>query len=135
MCQPVITACLCQYVIFLIYNILQVHHTSLLVLVFDLCNLNLSYQRSLILKISLGCDCKLSVVRIQTVHTYFLPPQSLVRFCWGGLFFYTCSNQWTDWLQGNNLKVLLLIIVMCYFSHIFINIISGGDSKCFQTSC
>ena len=51
---------------------------------FDLCILHLLYHRSLILKLVLGCDWKLSVGRIQNGHTNFLPPND-------------CGRSWRGW--------------------------------------
>ena len=53
----------------------------------DLCVSYLLDQRSLILKLVLGCDWKLSVGHIQTGHAYFLPVQVCGRLCQGWRFF------------------------------------------------
>ena len=83
----------------LIWNILQIICSSLILLIFDFCVSSLLYQRSLILKLVLGCDLKLSVGRIQTGHTYLLPPQFFVRLwrgCWFLWFPLLPSINWFD---------------------------------------
>ena len=93
-------------------NILQVLHTSIFLLIFDWCILHLLDQRSLILKLIIRCDYKLSVVHTQIGHTDLLPQQACGR-SWRGWQFciFTCHYQLIDWIQGDHLKVFLLISV------------------------
>ena len=74
----------------LFFGFLVIIFVSLIVDLF----LHWQYQRLLILKLFLGCDCKLLVGRIQTRHTDFLPPQVCGRL-WRGfrLDIQTCSLQ------------------------------------------
>ena len=76
-------------------------------------------QRSLILKICLWCCCKLSVVRIQTVHADFLPPQVCGR-SWRGfrLAVQTCLLQLITCIDlkypsSYSFKPRLLIVDLC----------------------
>ena len=76
-----------------IYNLLQVPNSIYLLLIVDLCVLYLLGNRTLILKLVLGCDRKFSVGSIQTGHTDLLPPQACGRLWRGCQFFYcTCCN-------------------------------------------
>ena len=70
-------------------------------------------QSLLILKLVLGCDCKLSVVCIQTRHTDLMPPQVCGR-SWRGcrLCGFTYHHQLIGWHKVNNLKVL--VTVWCF---------------------
>ena len=68
-------------------NILQVLHSSLPLLIVDLCASYLLDHHLLILKLFLGCDCKFSVGHIRTRHTDLLPPQVCSRLWWGWRFF------------------------------------------------
>ena len=62
--------------------------------------LHWSDQRSLILKLVLWCARKLSVGRIQSGHTYLIPPQVCVRLWWGWwLGVHTCLLQLIDLLD------------------------------------
>ena len=70
--------------IFLIQNLLQVIRSINILLIVDLCVSYLLDHYSLILKLVLRCDCKLSVGCIQTGHTYLLPPQ-------------VCGRSWRGW--------------------------------------
>ena len=67
----------------LIWNHLQVIRSILLLLICDLCVSYSLGQCSLILKLVLGCGCKLLVGRIQTGHTHLLTLQAYRRSWWG----------------------------------------------------
>ena len=70
------------------------------------------YQRSLKPILILGCDWKLSVGFIQTRHMYLLPIKVCGRLWWGWrLCGFTFHHQLIDWLQVNNPKFLLLIVL------------------------
>ena len=85
------------------WNIFQDTCSSLLLLIVDFFVSYLLDQRSLIMKIVLGCDWKLSVGHIQTIHTYLIPPRACPR-SWWGFWFCDCTfwNQYIDWLQGSS---------------------------------
>ena len=96
--------------------IIQVPHTSLFLLIYDLCVFYLLDQRSLILILLLTSDWKCSVGYIQTGHIDFIPPQICRRLQWGVRFFtYTFHHQLIECFQGNHLKVFLLSYDMRYF--------------------
>ena len=61
----------------------------------------LLYQRSLILKLFLWCDCKLSVGCIQTGNMYLLSLQACEELLQGCKFYYyyTFCHQYIDWLK------------------------------------
>ena len=104
--------CWCQYIVFLDIHNLQVHLPRLPFLNFDLCIFHLLHQRSLILKHSLRCYCKLSVGCKQSSHTDLLSPQTCGR-PWRGCRFcdFTCNNQIIDCMQVNHINVFLFILV------------------------
>ena len=72
---------------------------------------------SLILKIVLRCDWKLSSSHIQIRQTHFIPPQACVRV-WQGCRFSDCTfhHQYIEWLPGNHLKIFLFIIVKMFLA-------------------
>ena len=82
----------------LVLNILQVHLTSLILLIFGLCVFHLLHHHSLILKLVLGCDCKLSVVHIKIGHNYLLTLQAYGRLWLGCQFFISLAI--INWLTG-----------------------------------
>ena len=97
------------------------HETFLLVVY--LCIFHSLDQCPLILKLVLGCDCNIYVGCIKTGHMDLIPPQDCGMMYQGfQCSSYTCYYQLIDWLQGNNIKILLLIFVnTCFRSWIIIN--------------
>ena len=92
-----------NWLLCLIYNLIQFLRSSLLLLIVDFCVSYLLDQISLILKLVLGCVRKFSVGRIQTGHNNLLPPQIFGRLCWGCRFFhFIYPHQCIDWLQGSS---------------------------------
>ena len=87
----------------LIWNFLQVLGSSLILLIVDLCVLQLLDQRSLILNLFLVCDWKFPVGRIQTGHTDFSPPL-VCGSSWRGFWFLwlLCRNQYIYWFHGSH---------------------------------
>ena len=69
-------------------------------LIFYLCASYLSDQRSLILKIFIVCDGKLSVGCIQTIYTYLLPPQVWGRLWRGWRFLWFHLLPSIHWLAS-----------------------------------
>ena len=80
-------------------------------------NLNLLYQHSLLMKHFLGCDWKLSLGRINILHTYLLTLYICGGLCRGYMFcgwiFY---HKLIECPQGNNLNYFLLVFVEIVFS-------------------
>ena len=78
---------------------------------------HLTDQRSLILKLVLGCDCKLSLVHIKIGHTDLLPPQACEKL-WQGcqLCDFTLHHQLIVWVQVNHPKVYCLLILRVFNS-------------------
>ena len=74
-------------------------------MIVDLCIFHIMDQRSLILKLVLGCDWKLYVGRIKMGHPHLLPPQACGKSWQGWQFFvYNCHLHCFEWLQGNIIK-------------------------------
>ena len=82
-CRLGVTSCWHKYIVLIDKNLLQVLCTSLLLLIVEFCIFHLLGQRSFILKLFLGFDCKYYVSRIQNRYTYFLPSQVCGR-SWQG---------------------------------------------------
>ena len=51
---------------------------------------------------------QISVGRIQTRHTYFLPRRFVeVHGKDSGLFYFTCCHQYIHWIQGSSLNLTI----------------------------
>ena len=72
-----------------------------------LCVSYLLYQRSLILKLVLGCVRKFSMGHIQTVHTDLLQPQVCGRSWWGWQFLWFHLSPSINWLASRQVIKLV----------------------------
>ena len=101
--------------IYFVLNILQVHRTSLILLIFGLCVFHLLHHHSLILKLVLGCDCKLSVVHIKIGHNYLLTLQAYGRLWLGCQFFIPLAIiNWLTRFKSISPKVSCLVFWSVY---------------------
>ena len=99
----------------LVLNILQVHRTSLILLIFGLCVFHLLHHHSFILKLVLGCDCKLSVVHIKIGHNYLLTLQAYGRLWLGCQFFIPLAIiNWLTRFKSISPKVSCLVFWSVY---------------------
>ena len=102
-----------NWLLCLIWNVLQVLLSILLLLIVDLCVSYLLDQIPLILKIIIGCDCKLSVGLIQNRHMYLLSPQ-VCGSPWLGcrflIFYLSPSMHWLSSRQFLNFVIFWWIV-------------------------
>ena len=99
-CRLGVYTCLLQFISLLDIKSPSRYFSRLLLFIVDLCVSCLLDQRSLILKIVLECDLKLSVGNIQTEHTVFLPHEVCVRLLRGCRFFFMLSQS-IHWLASS----------------------------------